>query len=289
MKLACLAIALAACGGRSKDACKADAEDLGQRLAEVDHDPSLLYVEGSHLVERSDLAKPELREAPTLRLTSDAIVFQDSKIALDDLPARLVDARRKLEESIERYPQLKRETDPHLLYLVVDAGATWGQVVRVVDAAVRADFDAARFVFARPFHGRRPPPSKVEAELDAIVHNHDGASISSGLAKKIQTTVADCPAIIRVFGELAATEGGYKTDFLIQHIPDALVDCNCNLDMPSFATEMWYVMANEHPVGVIAVQIDPTGTAIELPAITPWREASKQLTPTMKSVALRAR
>jgi hypothetical protein len=160
--------------------------------------------------------------------------------------------------------------------------------VRVVDAAVRADFDAARFVFARPFHGRRPPPSTVEPELDAIVHNHDGSSIATRLAEKIKSTVEDCPAIQRVFGEVASTEGN-KTDHLIRQIPEALVDCNCNLDMPSFATEMWYVMANEHPVGVVAVQIDPTGTAIELPAITPWREASKQLTPTMKSVALRAR
>lgn len=284
MKLALVVLALAACG-RSKESCKADAEDLGKRLADADHEPSLLSVQGANLVERTDLPKLELEDGPTLRVASDAIVFQDTKVSLDELPDRLREARAKMDEARERYPRMK--IDVHMIYVLVDAGATWGQIVRVSNIAAAAELDAQRLVFARPSHGTRPPHSKVEAELEAIVHGESG-SITTKLAEKIKGTIEDCPAIQRVFGEVSATEGN-KTDYLIAQIPAALEDCNCNLDMSSFATEMWYVMVNEHPTGVLPVQIDPAGTPIELPAITPWREASKQLTPATKTVALRAR
>ena len=105
----------------------------------------------------------------------------------------------------------------------------------------------------------------------------------------MQETIKSCPAVIRMFGDMAATEGPNKVEFLIDRMPGALADCNCDLDMPSFASEMWYVVVNPHPTSVLGVHIDPAGTPVELPAITPWREASKQLTPAMKTIALRAR
>jgi hypothetical protein len=287
MKLAWLVIALAGCGGRSKESCKADAEDIAKRLAEADHDTAI-YVEGVTLVERDDLPKSELRDAPVLRLSSNAIVFNGSKVAIDDLAAQLRVEQRKRTDDLERYPRFKNEVDLHMIYLLVDAGATWGQVARVVEATSRADFDAPRFVFARPSHARKPPPSRVEAELEAIVHG-DGANKMTRLAHMMQDTIKGCPAMIQVFGAMASTEGPNKVEFLIDRIPGALVDCNCNVDMPSFASEMWYALVNEHPTSVLAVHIDPAGTPIEMPAITPWREASKQLTAAMKSVALRVR
>jgi hypothetical protein len=287
MKLVAVVIALAGCG-RSKESCKADAEDIAKRLAEGDHDPSMISTQGANLVERSDLPKIELKDALVLRLGSDAIVLQGNKVAVDDLTASLRARRRKLDDDLERHPRLKTEVDVHMFYLFIDVGATWGQVARVVNAAAAADFTAPWFVFARPSHARRPAPSKVDAELEAIVHG-DAANKATRLAHMMQDTIKDCPAMIRAFGAMASTEGPHKVEFLIERIPAALADCNCDLDMPSFAAEMWYALVDEHPAAVLPVQIDPAGTPIELPAITPWRDASKQLTPATKTVSLRAR
>jgi hypothetical protein len=287
MKLAWLAIALAACGGRNPESCKADAEDIAKRLAEADHDPNLISTQGANLVERSDLAKPDFKDGPVLRLSSDAIVLEGSKVAIDDLTTSLRARRRKMDDDLERHPRFKAEVDVHMIYLFVDAGATWGQVVRVVNAVAAADFTSPWFVFARPSHARRPPPSKVDAELEAIAHG-DAANKATKLANMMSATIAGCPAMISAFGGVASHESGSKADQLIAAIPAALVDCNCNVDMPSFASEMWSALVNEHPAGVLAVQIDPSGAPIELPAITSWRDASKQLTPATKTVSLRA-
>jgi hypothetical protein len=52
------------------------------------------------------------------------------------------------------------------------------------------------------------------------------------------------------------------------------------VDLPSVRSMLWRMLHNAHPVRELRVELSPDATPISLPATTPWREASKRLTPT---------
>jgi len=276
MKLAvCIAIALAGCGGRSKESCRADADALAKLLASTDHEPPTLFVRGVKLVERTDLTRSELQDAPVIRASIDAIVFRDATVDPGDLRARLSATRREYDDEMARHPI--QGVDVARIYFMIDAGTPWSRVAAIVGDADAAGFGHPAFVFARPLGASPPPRAPIDDELDAIASG-DPANHISKLAEVTRRVIDGCPAMIQVFGNVAATEGGSKADALIAGIAPALVECNCNLDVPAFRSVMWHMLVNEHPTSTLAVTIDPSAAPIELPGITSWREASKRLT-----------
>lgn len=280
-KVSLLAVALAACG-KSKAECRTDAEAFGKLLAAADTSGSLIQL--SHrmkLVERSDLtAKPTL--APVVNITATEISYQGTLIGdPEDLVERLAAAHAKIREELElgRYSPHDRP-DPRSLLFVIDAETPWATIVGAVDAAARAGMTAPQFVFGAPVTWKSPPRAPVDDELDELMS--DSSNQATRLAETTSRQVNTCASVTKLFGEVAM-ENGDKAQFLVQRLPAALIECNCDVDFPNFRSTMWRMLVNPHPVRVIAFDPDAPATPIAAPGTKVWREVAAQLAPGVRN------
>lgn len=259
-------LALVAACGKGKDSppgCKASADELVQYLRGIDHDWQPFMIDDDmHLPVRTDLPRSKLALAPIVTVKQTDIVFQ-GRLAADgkELEGMLADAHDKTQ-----------------LYLEVSGDARWGTVTAVAEAAAKSGFDRVSFVFARPRAVTTPPPhSRLDDELDDIIKSESRAGKASEIAHASRDVVASCPALMKVYGDVASVEGLDKSDYLVEHVGPALVDCDCKVDLPSFRSAMWRMIDNPTPVVVLPLVLARDGTAIEQPVSRPWSAASGQL------------
>jgi hypothetical protein len=261
--LVVLAVA-AGCGGKTaKPECKASADELVQYLRGIDHDSQPFFVDDDmHLAVRTDLPRSKLVPAPLLSIKPAQIMFQGQVVAdVKELEGKLAESPGK--------PSL---------YLQIDGDAKWGTIAAVADAAGQGGFDHVSVVFARPRASGAPPPhSRVDDELVDIVNNPNRTGKASEIAHTMRDVAASCPSMTKLFGDIASVEGLEKADYLLDHVGTALVDCDCNVDMPSFRSVMWRMIHNPMPVVVLPLVLARDGTAVEQPASRPWSAASGQL------------
>jgi hypothetical protein len=258
-----------ACGKKQSD-CLAEANELSRFLTAMDHEPPIAGVEDIKLVARTDLPRTAMHEAPGIVIGPKSTMVDGRAVTTDQLGVEL-DKKRRF---IESYPRLANE--PRRVYIAVDEATPWQSVVSVVDTAHRAGFVKAAFAFARPASTPPPPRAPIDDDIDRIIKGGDPSDRASKIAKLTQETVKSCDELTGVFKSVAATEGD-KADFILGAVGPALVGCNCKADLPAVRSLMWRIAGNPHPVNVIEVDLDPHANPLELPAATPWREASKHL------------
>jgi hypothetical protein len=260
---------LVACGKKQSD-CIAEANELSHFLTTMDHDPPILGLDDVKLLSRPELPHTRLVRAAGIVIGPKATTL-DGRAVTDEALAEALDRERRF---IESYPRLAKE--PRRVYLAIDEAAPWQRVVSVVSVAKTAGFVTAAFAFARPAATPPPPRAPVDDDLDGIMKDASASDRATKVAKLTSEAVKSCDALMREFGSVAATEGD-KADIILHAVGPALVECNCNTDLPTVRSLMWRIAGNPHPVNVLEVDLDPHVTPLELPATTPWREASKHL------------
>ncbi len=260
-------IAVAAgCGGKNaKPECKASADEVVQYLRGIDHDVPPFYVpDDIHLAVRTDLPRGKLARAPVVTVKPAQIAFESQLVA---------DAK-------ELASKLAASPDKTQLYLLLDGDAPWGTIAAVGEAAATSGFDRVSIVLARPRTGSPPPPrSHVDDEIIEIVKDDSRGGKASEIAHAERDVVAKCPAMVKLFGDVASVETTDKADYLLDRIGPALVDCDCNVDLPSLRSVMWRLIGNPTPVVVLPLVLARDGTAIEQPTSRPWSAASRELAP----------
>jgi biopolymer transport protein ExbD len=259
--LAVIAVA-AGCGGKTaKPECKTSADELVQYLRGIDHDSQPFFVDSDvHLAVRTDLPRSKLATAPVVTVKPTQIVVASQVVAdTNELAARLSAAANKAQ-----------------LYLQLDNDAKWGMIASVAEAAAKSGFERVSIVFARPRTGSPPPHSKVDDEIGEIVKDEQHGGKASEIAQVTRDVVASCSSMTKLFGDVAATEGD-KAEYLLDRIGPALVDCDCNVDVPSLRSVMYRLVGNPTPVAVLPLVLARDGATVEQPASRPWSAASGQL------------
>jgi hypothetical protein len=69
-----------------------------------------------------------------------------------------------------------------------------------------------------------------------------------------------------------------KAGYVLERVGPAVIACDCDLDVASLRSALWAVMGQPNPVAEIVIEIVEGAATIELPANTPWRNASKRFT-----------
>lgn len=277
-----LLVCVVSCGKSAKE-CKADAEALATLLRETPHDPEMFVLAGRHLVVREDLTdKRGLGYAPVLDITKAGFAIQGEAIDAAALPAKLAAIH---EQGTEHWRG--RGSDPDRIYFVIDEDVTWDHVVAAFDAAEAAGFVKEAFVFEYPAKKVVPPPrSAVDEKLDKLRADPDAANKATRLAEMLTATVKRCKSVQKLFSGVAAFEGESKADYIIEGLPEALVECECNVDLPEFRSIMWRMLATEHQTRVYELAPRVRDETIALPATTPWAEASKKLARPLRGAKL---
>jgi len=262
-------LVLAACGKKHSD-CITEANELSHFLTTIDHDPPILGVDDIQLVARPELPRTTLGRAPGIVVGPKATMI-DGRAVTDDQLAEALDKERRFIESV---PRLAHE--PRRVYFAIDEAAPWQRVVSAVSVAQRAGFVKGAFAFARPAATPPPPRAPIDDDIDGIIKDPNASDRASKLAKLAGDVVKSCDELMHAFGSVASVEGD-KAEILLNAVGPALVDCNCNADLPAVRSLMWRVAGNPHPVNVIEVDLDPRVNPLALPAKSPWRDAAKHL------------
>jgi hypothetical protein len=262
--VAALAASAACGGGKDPAVCRREAHALGELLSTMDYEMPPFYAGDATLVLRTDVPVTAGRYGPTIVITRDGAT-------LDGMPLGDLVVRRRLEDAHDRRA---------MVYVAVDEAAPWSEVQAVVHRLVAADLMHPSFGFARPATPvTRPPRSKIDDELDRLQNGTDSSHKATDLAKMVQEIVKGCPAIIKVFGEVAVESGESKAARIVRAIEPSLVACNCNLDLPAFRSVMFRLLYVEKAQSALEITLDPEATPLVLPPDTPWRDANAKLTP----------
>jgi hypothetical protein len=214
--------------------------------------------------------------------------FGSSGFALatrSDLPKRPIE-QNPLVVTVEEHFDLSRAAaafgtpTSHRVYFAIAATMPWSTVVAVVDAARTAGLTQPAFLFEDPATLTPPPRSPMDDKLDELAK--DGKVDATAFAKLISEQLAACPAADKAFFRGA----GAGDAAMIDGLSKALVECKCNVDIPSLRSTLWRLMWDPHPARVLALESSTAGATISLPATTPWSEAQKSLKSDMKSAKL---
>lgn len=288
MRWTVLLLALAACGsGKSKEECRAEAAAMKALFAGANLEaPGVSLDPRMKLVQRSDLAaRPTY--APEIGVQANEIRFERAvSSTLDDLHARLAVTFLKNAEHIEAfYRNRPNPPDARTINLVVDEATSWGTVVDVVSTARRAGFTRPSFVFVLPSTGTPPPRAPIDDEIDKLVAGPPD-NVATSFAEMVSQEVKRCPAATKVFGAVGGVEADNKAEYIAEAIPEALVECDCNVDLPNLRAVLWRVMVTPNPPRVLALDPDAPAETIKLPASTTWKDAAKRFTPALKNADL---
>ncbi|NVB84918.1 MAG: hypothetical protein HOV81_41510 [Kofleriaceae bacterium] len=275
-------VCVVGCGKSAKE-CKTDAEALATLLRETPHEPEMFVLAGRHLVARPDLTdKRGFGYAPVLDITKAGFAMQGEPIAQAELSTKLATIH---DQGAQHW--MGRGSDPDRIYFAIDGDVTWDRVVMAFEAAEAAGLVKEAFVFEYPSKPLTPPPrSAVDAELDKLQADPDAANKASRLAEMMSTRVKRCKSLQQLFGGVAAVEGEDKADFIITGLAEALVECECNVDMPELRSIMWRVLATQHQTRVYEFAPRVRDETIAFPATTTWADASKKLAPPLRGAKL---
>jgi hypothetical protein len=276
-------LAVAACGGGGKDAavCRQEAAALGELLSTIDHEMPAVYVSGAKLVLRSELPAARFPYAPQITITGEGLSLEGREVAIAELEERLVDAHAMAINEKELGRPGSRDRDLTLAHVAAAEDAAWKDVAGALRALHAAGYVRPAIWFARPApEVKRPPRSKIDDELDRIQHGGDTANKATEFARVMEKLVKGCGPMVEAFGQVAVDTGESKAETIIRAIEPSLVKCNCNVDMPSFASAMFRLLYIEQPLTAFRVTIDPAAAApITLPPSTAWRNAHQRLAP----------
>lgn len=272
MKRGMIAVALlaVACGDKGKVSavCRREAADLGTLLQTMDHDLPAFHVPSAKLVTRANLTRAEAPGGPVAHVTAAHLAIEGLEVATLD-PAALAEA----------FAEVQARNGRTTYHLVIDEDARWDRVAAVAAAAHGAGFTQPVLGFLRVASTETPPPrTPIDDELDALVKSEPGSDKATRLADMVAKVARNCRPLSAAFGSVAATGGQVSmADRLINSIEPAMIECNCNLDVPAFRSIMYRAFKSSNPTGSLQLTLAPEGTKVALPAATPWREAHAKL------------
>ena len=260
-----ITVLLAACGGKSANECRTEAESLATLLRETPHEMSpLMPQQDVTLVKRSDLRDAGTWKAIVVVATAERTTSQGSPIGGAGDLRDLLELRRN-----------GGATKDYGVYFQLDRATPWSKVVELVDAK-RVGHTQIGFAFATGDKLTPPPRTPIDDKLDALMSG-PANNRAVELARLIETTITDCPALTEEFGKVGeSTES--KADIIIKGLAPALVECKCDVDMPALRSVMWRLMAVEPNLKVLAFDAT-SGAKLAFPAATTWEVASKRLSP----------
>ena len=273
-------LASASACGKSAESCAKEANAIGALLQGVNTKPSLFWIpDNLHLIVRADLPERPERSGPLVTLRNGGVEYQGQLLSVQDLGDRLAAAHAKIVEDLEvgRFPK-RSAPNPALVYFLVDETTPWSQVVAAVDAAKAAGMTDPAFAFALPSTVTSPPRAPIDSKLDELMEV-DSGNRASEFAKLLSTEIEGCASLVKLFGELAAIEGGGKDEHLARSIGPALIGCNCSVNMPNVRSLLFRLLVNMHPVRMIAFSSDGPATKVAAPAAATWREVATKLAP----------
>lgn len=267
--------------------CKASAEELATFLAATDHELPVVSdseLDRLHLVMRTDLPRGPVAPAPIVLVSPTHVTVNGSGMKPDELAAELARQARAARDAIATgRSQAHLPAQSSRLLLVVDGGADWGAVARIAAAAAEAGFDRLALLFERPAATRPPPRTATDDELDAVRARYGPIAFMDESGEREVERIASrltrsCDAVPKLLASVTRSNRD-KAELLIRGIAPALVACNCRVDMPSLRSRLWRLIGLRHPTSALEITLAPDARRVDLPAATPWREASQRLEP----------
>lgn len=248
------------CGksGKSKTECKAESDELHQWMRAIPRypnvDPSV------HLASRTDVPTSELPEAPVILIGANAINYQGQMVA----------------DGVDLGQRLKPDGKGHL-YLAIDAKAAWGVVATVADVAAKHGYPDIDLMFSTPSAAQPAPPprTRIDAALEKLPR---GGRRAAEVSRFVREVVKGCRAADEVFSKVGALSTN-RAGYLVEGIPAALVECECNVDVAELRSVMWQILYSAEPAGAVRIKLDTNGREIELPVDTLWEKAQAELVP----------
>ena len=266
---------LVACGcGKSKEQCRNEPDELARYLGSFDH--SITWpIDVKPPAGSASLPALDVRDQPIVQLDGHHVSIADFKV--DTEVDRLADALTDVRAQWNERPYLHRRTTEHEIIVAIDQATPAADVAALFRALHAAHYDEVEIALAKPAPTvEPPPPSSIDAELDAAIHAEPNDRAQK-LAQVISGVVKSCPAIQKVFGMVSSEENGDKAGTILAGIPDALVDCRCDVDMAALRTSMYRLMFNPRPVGQIAITLADSGA--KLATSGTWREVASGVKP----------
>jgi hypothetical protein len=276
------AVGAAACSGKGanenkrKEECKGQVAELDRFLHAMNHEGQVLSIDGVELAMRPDIRGSRWAEAPAVTVLPGKIIYNrdgQTAVTLEQLGERLAADRAKR----AALPPQRGGNDllANGLYLIVDARVPWSDVVAVVARAGSTGYSTIRFVFGQPSPVAPPPRAPIDDRLDAIQHG-DPSRWTTDLATEMRNVVASCKPLTRAFGSVTY-EADDKALALIDATAPAVLECDCNIDIPAFRSLMWRFVGNAHPTVFAEVSLSPSAQPVVHPASMPWSEAARDI------------
>jgi hypothetical protein len=262
-----LLLAIAACGKDRAQTCGPDVYDLQQYLKKMDRGLAWLDTGSLDLIRRDELPKKYVPMSPVVQV-------RPTGLALHGMPVEPYDLISQLQAQAYMR-QRGYKTDQ--VVIVVDAKAPWERVVSATQAAERAGIRRVLFAFAGPPASDPPPRTRIDDDLDKL--DKEPGEKAVAFARMLERVTESCPTLFKTFrgyGMSNATDD--RDGRLIDVMAQALVECECKLDLGALRSLMYRLLATK-PITLLDVTLDryDQGSRIELPAETPWRDASKRL------------
>ena len=266
-------IALVASCGKQERQCGPDAYELEEYLKKIDRGLRWVPVDGVKLVQRDDLDKRFAQESHVARVHPRGISVGYGR---EVQPEELADA---LQSQMDGRSGVKYDQ----LLLAIDHSTPWSLVVATVRQAQYAGIRRVAFAFASKPSVEPPPRTKLDDDLDKLDADDSGMKASK-IAEISKKLLDSCPALGKAFGKVAIYDPGDADNRLIKAMTPALLECNCSIDMAALRSLMYRLMASKQGLAVIDLDLSSSADRIELPDETPWRDAQKKLTKTMREI-----
>jgi hypothetical protein len=237
---------------------------------------------------------PITRGAPVVKVAPAEVVIDGAAVAVPST-TKGADLRAAVRERLASTP------GPDVVVLV-DAKVPWSVVVDVANGALAADHGRVTFAFTAgsPGAASKPPPSSIDAEIDALLAKQATAADlatpideNSGLSAKI---FADCAAVTqKLFPAIDKLSPAEFDVAVAVGMPDEIEICGCRVELPAVQRLMWAWWGRDMGPALASVKVQltapkPGATEITMPADAPWSEASTLIVaaaPQGKPVALK--
>jgi hypothetical protein len=266
-----LMLPLAGCSKKKAPAetansCQTQVDGLKQFLTTLE-DP-IIYGGGVTVPTRTELPAQPLHPGPELMVSPTTVsLTANGQGYVEDFVPPLTEARKAHGG----------------LYMLVDKQTPFSRVVEAVSTAQQGGFTNLAFVFMGP-PADKPPRSKADDQLDAILKSDDAAANMSAISKLIAEITATCPALQALHAKLADQPAESRLKYLRDGTAPAVLTCECKLDVASLRSVMHRMFGMQTTLRVASVTLAATGKPFTAPATATWEEVSKRLEPRMTEV-----
>lgn len=234
---------------------------------------------------RTDLPRGAVADAPVVAVSPDSpggVVLNGEATNLHEFAERLADQVQAADGAAGEPARKLAPIQRARLVFAVDEKVTWGAVARLAEVAATAGFDHIAFLFERPAAASPPPRSAIDDERDALARRHPPTELLNESREREARLIASkvtrsCDSVSRLLASVGTASSGDRAETLIRGISAALVECHCDVDMPSLRSLLWQLIGTRHPTGALEITLARDARRIDQPAGTPWREASQQL------------